>query len=107
MAPARQGGPGSPKIAQVRRRQRRDRDELRSTYQQSFWYVSAASGPGGTTSTPVRATPESRGTDGTRGEDMPFAAPRKDRSAAPAVPILGHRAEALCNREARASNSDR
>jgi hypothetical protein len=28
--------------AQVRRQERQDRDELRSTYQQSFWYLSGA-----------------------------------------------------------------
>jgi hypothetical protein len=40
MVPVPQGGPGLPKKPQVRRQNRRDPDELRSTYQQSYWYGS-------------------------------------------------------------------
>jgi hypothetical protein len=41
MVPVPQGGPGLPKKPQVRRQNRRDPDELRSTYQQSYWYDTA------------------------------------------------------------------
>src|SRR5215218_8043508 len=37
MVSVRQCGPRLPKKPQVRRQKRRDPDELRSTYQQSFW----------------------------------------------------------------------
>ena len=38
MVSVRQRGPRLPKKPQVRRQNRRDPDELRSTYQQSYWY---------------------------------------------------------------------
>src|SRR5687768_8939392 len=39
MVSMRQRGPRLPKKPQVRRQNRRDPDEPRSTYQQSYWYV--------------------------------------------------------------------
>src|SRR3954452_23252190 len=38
MVPVPLGGPGVPKKSQVTSQKRRDWDEFRSTYQQSFWY---------------------------------------------------------------------